>query len=261
MRNRIKSFTKSASKWIASNVAWDVIKSVASLLFGWLITRKLPEGIIDTISDFLLPLGLSVLDWAIVFILISSTIFGVLSLVFPLFQWFKNHILRSDKPFIVQGNEWNAIIDYEGGKVGVAMISIDNKPARNTENSVAYSVFARIDFFDRKDNHLLQIKCGYWTRTSPEGFFAESGKKRKCEKVDFYSNETWYLPVVYKWENEDTVFAYDHSSSIKSKKLGKLPIKFSVVFEGENLKPTRPINYLLVPQPGGRLDGFWIQKR
>ncbi|MHB8779101.1 MAG: hypothetical protein ACYC6R_15285 [Anaerolineales bacterium] len=261
MRNRVKSFTKSASRWIASNIAWDVIKSVASLLFGWLITLKVPAGIVDAIGGFLSPLGLSVLDWAIVFILISSAMFGMLSLLSPLIQWFKNHILRSDKPFLVQSNEWNAIIDYEGGKVGVAMISIDNKPARSTENSVAYSVSARIDFFDRKDNHLLQIKCGYWTRTGPERFFAESGKKRKCEKVDFYSNDTWYLPVVYKWESEDIVFAYDHSSSIKSKKLGKLPIKFSVTFESENLNLTRPINYLLVPQPGGSLDGFWIQKK
>jgi len=261
MQNRIKSFVSSTSRWIASNIAWDVIKWFVSLLFGGIITLRLPEGIIGAVSNALSPLGLSALDWVIAFILISSTLFGALSLASPLFRWIKIYVLRSDKPNLVQGNEWNAIIDFEGRKVGVVMISIDNKPSRITENSVAYNVSARIDFYDRKDKHLLQVKCGYWTKTSPEKFFIDSGKKRKCSEIDFYTHETWYLPVVYKWEGDDAAYAYDHASSIKSRKLGKLPIKFNVTFVGENLKPAQPLKYLLVPQPGDRRNGFWIQKK
>jgi hypothetical protein len=261
MGKRVKEFARKILGWIASNIAWDVIKSIVSLLFGGIVTLRLPKGILDSVNGILLPLGLSAFDWIIVFVLISSTIFGALSLLSPIFRWIKTYILRNDKPHLIHSNEWNVIIDFEGRKVGVAMISIDNKPLQKTDNSIAYNVSACINFFDRKDNHLLQVKCGYWTRNSPEKFFSDSGKKRKCEKIDFYANESWYLPIVYKWEDEDVVYAYDHAASVKSKKLGKLPIKFRITFEGENLNPTRPINYLIVPQPGGRLDGFWIQKR
>jgi hypothetical protein len=261
MSNRIKEFTRQISGWIASNVAWDVVKWILSLLFGSVVTLRLPQGIIANVSKILSQIGLSALDWIIVFVLISSTIFGALSLASPLIRWIKTYILQSDRPNLVQGNEWNAIIEFEGRKVGVAMISIDNKPSRVTEKSVAYNVSARIDFYDMKDKHLLQVKCGYWTKTSPENFLADSGKKKKCSKIDFYTHETWYLPVVYKWEGDDTVYAYDHAGSIKSKKLGKLPIKFNITFVGENLKTTETLKYFLVPQPGDRRNGFWIQKR
>jgi hypothetical protein len=213
---------------------------------------------VNRILDFA---GLSSFDWIIVLILISGTIFGAITLISPFIRWIKIFVLRNDKPFLVQDNEWNHIIDFEGEKVGVAMISIKNKPVRITDNSVAYNVSANISFFDRKDKPLLRIKCGYWTRTSPEHYFADAGKKKKCEKIDFYPSDTWYLPIVYKWEDEDTVYGYDPASSIKSKKLGKLPMKFTVIFEGENIKSTRPLQYLLKPQPAGLSGGFWIQKR
>ncbi len=171
-------------------------------------------------------------------------------------------LLESDVPNLICEHEWNQIINHEEKKIAIAVIAVKNKPGRRTDNSTAYQVSARLDFFDRKDRILAQVRCGYWSRDSAQNYFSEMGKKKKCEKIVFYTHDSWNLPIAYQVEGSDIIYAYDQAAPIESKKIGKLPVKLSIVFEGENFKATQPTKYLLVPDTTGTQPaGIWPQKK
>jgi hypothetical protein len=263
MRERYKTFLK----WVSSNIAWDVFKFTAtwlarglvSLIGSDLLVEKTPK-LVNSANEFLVSIGVSITGYSLVFTIIFFAIFGVISFFSTPISIIWTYVFRSYTPNLVQDNEWNAIVSHNNSRIGIGMISIKNNPGRKTDKSTAYGVSARIDFSDQKGKHILSVKYGYWTRDSAEKFFPEYGKKKQCEKVDFYTYNQWYLPIAYKDENDDSVFAFDPASPLMSKKLGKLPVNFKVFMEGENFKSKRPLNYVLMPQPNG-LEGFWIQKR
>lgn len=263
MRERYKTFLK----WVSSNVAWDVLKFIASwlarglvsLIGSDLVVERIPK-LVNGANEFLISIGASLSGYSLVFIILFFAFFGFISFFSTPINLIWTYLVRGFKPNLVQDNEWNAIVNHNNSRIGIGMISIKNNPGRKTDKSTAYGISARINFSDRKGKHILTIKCGFWTRDSADKFFSEYGTKKRCEKVDFYTYNHWSLPITYKQENDETVYAYDPSSPLLARKLGKLPINFTVYIEGENYKPKKALNYVLMPQPSG-LEGFWIQKR
>ncbi len=263
MREQYKTFLK----WASNNIAWDVFKFIAwwivrgiiSFIGSNFVVESTPK-LVKNANEFLVSAGISITGYSLVFAIGFFTIFGGISFFSTPINLIWVYLLRSNKPNLVQDNEWNAVITHNNSRIGIGMISIKNNPGRKTDKSTAYDVSARIEFLDRKDKHILTVKCGCWTRDSAEKFFSEYGERKRCEKVDFYTYNQWSLPIAYKLEDSDLVFAYDRTSPLMSRKIGKLPVKFKVFIEGENFKSPKPMNYILMPQPSG-LEGFWIQKR
>lgn len=246
---------------VAQGATWDIIKGLFRVLY-WLTPLLLSSRFIIGNWDFLglVPLVGSLLAF-LGYGFMAFGIFAALWLVAGKISQTSN-IFDSDKPNLVQDNEWNHIIDYEGKKIAIGIISIKNRPDRQTDNSTAFEVVARLEYHDRTGRKIAQVKCGYWTRDAPQNYFSEMGQKKRCEKITFYTHDTWYLPIVYEVENNEIIYAYDHANAVQSKRIGKLPFTVSVCFEAENLKKTKPIKYLLVPNTtGGHPKGFWIQKK
>ncbi|SRR6266498_2726478 len=256
---------------VAQGATWDIIKSLFRIIY-WVTPLLLSGRFIIGSWDFLglVPMVGSILA----FLGYGFMVFGVFATLWTVAGRISqsSDILESDKPNLVQDNEWNQIIDYEGKKIAIGMISIKNRPNRQTsiknrpnrqtDNSTAFEVSARLEYYDRANRKIAQVKCGYWTRDSAQNYFLAMGKKKRCEKINFYTHDTWYLPIAYQVENNELIYAYDHASAVQSKKIGNLPIKVSIVFEAENLKTTQPIRYLLIPNTTGIYPrGFWIQKK
>lgn len=246
---------------VAQGATWDIIKGLFRILY-WVTPLLLSSRFILGGWDFL---GLVPMVGSIfAFLGYGFMAFGIFTVLWILAGRISqaSDLFESDKPNLVQDNEWNQIIEYKGKKIAIGMISIKNKPHRQTDNSVAFEVSARLEYYDREDRKLAGVKCGYWKRDSAQNYFSEMGKKKRCGKINFYTHDTWYLPIVYQVEDNEIIFAYDPANAVQSKRIGKLPIRVSIVFEAENLKPTKPIRYLLVPNSTGTYPrGFWIQKK
>jgi len=246
---------------VAQGATWDIIKGLFRVLY-WLTPLLLSGRFIIGNWDFLglVPMVGSLLA----FLGYGFMVFGIFTALWIVAGKISqtSNILESDKPNLIPDNEWNQIIDFEGKKIAIGMISIKNKPGRQTDNSTAFEVSARLEYYDRSHRKIAQVNCGYWTRDSAQNYFSQMGQKKRCEKIAFYTHDIWYLPIAYQVENNETVYAYDHANAVEAKRIGKLPIIVSIVFEAQNLKPTRPIQYLLVPNTTGTYPrGFWIQKR
>lgn len=263
MREKIDAFIK----WILSNLAWDALKSFAgwilriaiSLIGSDVVVDKIPN-LVTKANEFLATTNISLSGYGLIFTVVFFSIFGFISFSQTPVSLTWKYLIRSDKPKLIQASEWNAIVTHNDSKIAIGMISINNEPGRKTSRSTVYAVSARIEFFDRRNKHILTVKCGQWTQESAEVFFTNYGKRKGCEKIDFYTYHQWYLPIVYKVDSEEQVFAYDSSSPLRAKKIGKLPIEVRVSFEGENYKSAKSLNYTLLPQPVG-LEGFWISKK
>lgn len=265
MRERIKAFLK----WVSSNIAWDVFKTISGWLFSSLLSyvgsdfiiEKIPK-LVSNANIFLDSVGISTTGYSLVFGLLFFIIFGVISFISSPLRLIWDYVVKSDKPKLTQLNDGvNAIVRYEDFEIGIGIISIKNDPGRRSDKSTAYNVSARIEYFDRKDKHILTVNRGFWTSESAEKYFQEYGKIKQCDKVDFYTYNHWSLPVAYKKvENDEKVYAYDPTSPLFSKELGRLPIKIMIHLDGENYKSKKPLKIILMPQPRA-LKGFWIQKR
>jgi len=244
--------------WILSNLAWDSLKNLVIYLVQAGLATYGGKFLVDTFANFFQQ---STNTYLILVFAASFFLFGLFSLLRnPLINLIA-YLLRRDRPYINRDNEWNAIVKYQGEKVAIGMISFRNQPAVTTDRSIAFDTKAELRFVDRKGNDILRIECGKWTRESAEALIAGYGKSKDCQGIDFYTYDTWYLPIVYKIIGDSQVYAFDPREQMKQKPLGHLPIMVEVTFESENLKRTSPIRYLLTPQPAAMHDGFWIQKR
>ena len=146
-------------------------------------------------------------------------------------------------------------MSQRGKQITFAVIDIMNKPGRNTERSIAYDVTVRIEFLDLENRSLVVVKNGFLTQAGSNSFIEGIGKTGHRREVDFYPDENWQLPVVYKWLDDDMIYAYDPASPLKSKKIGNKPVRARITFEGTNLRLTRPIKYFVRPWQ----DKIWIQ--
>ena len=252
-------------KWFSSNLAWDILKIIArwivlsfvSCIGSNYVIEKVPR-LVKSANEFFISIGISLTGNSLVFIVIFLAIFGVISFFSTPISLIWRYLVRSDRPNLVRGEGGNYIVDHNNSKIGIGIIGIKNDPRKKTDKSTAYGVSARIEFSDRNDKHILTVKRGYWTRDPAIKFFPEYGKIKQCGKVDFYTYNPWSLVAIYKFEDNDTVFAYDPTRPLMSKKIGKMPIKIRIFIEGENYKSRKSLNYILVPQPSG-LEGFWIK--
>lgn len=246
---------------VAQGATWDIIKGLFKILY-WLAPLLLSGRLVIGDWDFLSLVPVT--GPLLAFFGYGFMVFGVFATLWIIAGKISqaSNIFESDKPHLVQDSEWNQIIDFEGGKIAFGMVSIKNKPGKQTDKSTAYEVSARLEYYDRSGRKVAQLKCGHWTKGSARHFIYDIGKTKRCEKITFYTHDTWCLPIAYEVENDEVIYAYDHTNALRSKRIGKLPITVSIVFEAENLKKTKPIRYLLVPNTTGTYPkGFWIQKR
>lgn len=172
------------------------------------------------------------------------------------------HFLKDDKPKLLINEGHNRLFTYQGSQIAVALVPIKNQPERRTDNSIVYDVSARIEYFTKDDKLILRVKRGYLSKVIPESYFQEMGNTRGREKVIFFADESYTIPLLYEVEGDNVIYAYDHESPFKARKLGNLPIKIHLWLSGTNYKSKHPIKFFVVPNTTGtKPKGFWLQKR
>jgi hypothetical protein len=136
----------------------------------------------------------------------------------------------------------------------VVGITIANEPQNRNKYSYAEGVLAHITFFTPKGK---VFKQGRWWSGDTRLFPPQKLNLDSLRKAKITPGDPIRLVIAYKVKDGNLFYPFDYKTHFqaaeqrKKENLGKNNIEFHVVFEGENIKPTRPLKFILVDSQNG----------
>jgi hypothetical protein len=146
-------------------------------------------------------------------------------------------------------------------------ITISNDPNNRNEHSKSEGVVAHIAFLSAKEKEYQ----GRWWNNDYPLFPSKDTDLEQLRKIKINPGDPKRLVIAYKVADGNLFYPFDYKTHFqaaeqrKGHNLGKDNIEFQVILEGENIRPTKPLRFILLAKPNGaeirRLQWWNIRRR